>query len=428
MGDAAPGSPAQKIPVRPRPYRLQNEIQPYEWGTRDGEAFIPRLLGFEPEPGRPYAELWIGAHPKAPSKVRVEGGSLPLDEWIAAHPVEILGEEVARRFGPRLPFLLKVLSAGEPLSIQAHPNKAQAEQLHARDPEHYPDDNHKPEIAVALDSLQALVGVRPLPELEAVVQQTPELQEFLGAEACRSFLGEGGSASQNEQERVRALFSALLRRSATHGAELQEATDRLARRLRGASRPLSEAEAWFLRLHEQYPGPDVGLFALLLLNLVHLRAGQAIYTRAGVPHAYLKGNIVECMANSDNVVRVGLTPKFKDTHALLEILDVEARPAQVLSADAGQERVRYPVLSAEFQLTRWQLAAGKAIRLEAGGRLSFLLVTRGRVMLAWDSGSMPGQEVLRPGESVLLPAVLTRSSLSAVEEAEVFQVEVPADR
>ncbi len=91
-------------PVEARPYRLQNEIQPYEWGTRDQEAFIPRLLGIEPEPGRPYAELWIGAHPKAPSRAELDGELVPLDRWIAAHPQELLGENAVRRFGPRLPF------------------------------------------------------------------------------------------------------------------------------------------------------------------------------------------------------------------------------------------------------------------------------------------------------------------------------------
>ena len=135
--------------VAPRPYRMHNQIQHYAWGTRDQDAYIAHLLGNEPEEGVPYAELWMGAHPKAPSTIELEDGrTVALNMWIKAHPNAILGREVAERYG-KLPFLFKVLSAGQSLSIQAHPTKAQAEKLHARDPEHYPDNNHKPEIAVA---------------------------------------------------------------------------------------------------------------------------------------------------------------------------------------------------------------------------------------------------------------------------------------
>jgi mannose-6-phosphate isomerase len=140
---------------------MQNPIQNYDWGTRNKEAYIPQLLGIDAKPDTPYGELWLGAHPKAPSMVWVDGELTPLDQWISAHPIEVLGKAVARKFNGQLPFLLKVLSAGEALSIQAHPNKAQAKILHATDPLHYPDDNHKPEIAIALDSLTALVGIKP---------------------------------------------------------------------------------------------------------------------------------------------------------------------------------------------------------------------------------------------------------------------------
>jgi mannose-6-phosphate isomerase len=414
--------PAASLPVRPRPYRLLNEIQPYEWGTRDEEAFIPRLLGIPPEPGRPYAELWIGAHPKAPSKVSVHGEQIGLDAWIAAHPGEILGERALRRFGPRLPFLLKVLSAGEALSIQAHPNKAQAEKLHARDPAHYPDDNHKPEIAVALDDLAALVGIKPLAGLQEALARYPELGGILGPEAVG---GDFQKETAAPQERARALWSALLRRSVTQPQALDEALDRLADRLRAARPPLSEAEALFLELREKYPGPDVGLCAVFLLNLVHLQEGQAIFTNAGVPHAYLKGNIVECMASSDNVVRVGLTTKFKDAEALLEILDSQPRPAQILEAAPGPGETIYPVPSDEFQVSRLRLEAGSEAGLASNGGVSILLVTRGRALVAWEAGLEYGEEAFSPGQAALLPAVLVEARLRAVEGAEVFRVEVP---
>ena len=146
-----------------RPFRLLNKIQHYAWGARNEQAFIAKLLQLEVEKDKPYAELWMGTHPNAPSAVEInDQEKIPLDRFIKQFPKEVLGQKVIERFGVQLPFLFKVLSAGEALSIQAHPNKEQAAMLHQRDPEHYPDDNHKPEIAIALDQLTALVGFRPL--------------------------------------------------------------------------------------------------------------------------------------------------------------------------------------------------------------------------------------------------------------------------
>ncbi len=144
----------QTTTLEPRPYLMANKVQPYAWGGRGKDAFIPRLMGIEPLIGPASAELWMGVHPKAPSDVVMAGGSLvSLDQLIARHPVEILGQEVCDRFSGTLPFLFKVLSAAQPLSIQVHPNAEQAQTLHAQRPEHYPDATHKPEIAIARDPL-----------------------------------------------------------------------------------------------------------------------------------------------------------------------------------------------------------------------------------------------------------------------------------
>src|SRR6516162_10200615 len=175
-------SESVSTPVRARPYLMHNQVQNYEWGTHDDEAYIAALLGITPEPGKPYAELWMGAHPKAPSSVLVDRKQIPLDQWIAAHPQELLGATVAARFGKRLPFLFKVLAAGEALSIQAHPNKVQAKVLRENDPEHYPDDNHKPEIAIAIDALTALMGIKPFDELANSLWRYPEIAGFVGTE------------------------------------------------------------------------------------------------------------------------------------------------------------------------------------------------------------------------------------------------------
>lgn len=406
-------------PVEPRPYLLQGKIQHYAWGTMGHTAFIPKLLGITPAPNLPYAELWIGAHPKAPSDVMIDGQPVPLDQWITRYPVQLLGAPIAEKFANRLPFLFKVLSAGESLSIQAHPNKAQAEALHARDPEHYPDDNHKPEIAIALDALTALVGLKPLNQMRDTLTRYPEIAGFIGEEIC----GQLNAHSDAPQTGVQRLFSALITRSVTDIEALMGAIDALAGRLAITSTALTEAEALFLDLRQRYTGADVGLFALFLLNLVHLERGQGIFTEAGIPHAYLKGNIVECMANSDNVVRVGLTPKFKDAETLLDILDYTPRPVTILGNTPGvSDEVVYVTPAAEFQITRWALSPG-ATRVETtGGKLEALLVTNGDIAIDWQNGS---RAEFHRGETVLIPACLDVFTLHAPGGAEVFKTEIP---
>ncbi|RMH74168.1 MAG: mannose-6-phosphate isomerase, class I [Gemmatimonadetes bacterium] len=396
----------------PKPYRLQPQIQSYAWGTRDAGAYIPKLLGISPQPGRPYAELWIGAHPKAPSTVQFDDGAeCPLHQWIAAHPTAILGEAVVRTFGAQLPFLLKVLSAGQALSIQTHPNKAQAELLHAHDPEHYPDANHKPEIAIALDSLSALVGFRSRHEIEAVLSQYPEIATFMKWQPNREL---------DDAAFVRQVFCRLIRYTIHHEDELLPYIEQLADRL--ANQPVHTAhESLFLELRQIYSQADIGLFVLFFLNRVELTAGEAMYTAAGVPHSYLQGNIVECMANSDNVVRLGLTSKFKDAATLINILDYTAnagRPVIPATDDVSQV---YAVPSNAFQVMRWALPAGSLQVVPNPGAVQLLLVTSGAVCL---KGCF-GDHTLSRGECVLIPACLTEYTLLAGTDCQVFGATVP---
>jgi mannose-6-phosphate isomerase len=412
------------LPVEPRPYLMRNHIQHYAWGTRNDEAFIPRLLGTSPRPDTPYAELWMGAHPKAPSTVVVAGTAVSLDQWIAAHPLELLGPAVAERFSGRLPFLFKVLSAQEALSIQAHPDKAQAEVLHARDPEHYPDDNHKPELAVALDSLTALVGIKSLAGILDVLDRYPELADLVGREIHHQLKTARNPAYPEQQSLARGVFAALIRRSATCAEELSRSIDRLAGRLTESAGELREEERLFLDLRQKYTGADVGLLAIFLLNLVHLRAGEGIYTPAGIPHAYLKGNIVECMANSDNVVRVGLTPKFKDAEALIDILDCQPEAVYFLAGDPESAEVTYQTPFAEFQVSRRRMEPG-AEKSIAGSGPQVVIVTRGDVLIRWGGDRESGAEALRQGQSVFVPALLEEFQVKAMRCAELFVAQVP---
>jgi mannose-6-phosphate isomerase len=407
--------------VEARPYLMQNQIQHYEWGTHDEEAYIPRLLGIVSEPGIPYGELWMGAHPKAPSHVIFDEFSIPLDRWIASHPLELLGPEIAGRFNGNLPFLFKVLAAGEALSIQAHPNKAQAKLLHAQAPQHYPDDNHKPEVAIALDSLTALMGIKPFDELVETLQRYPEIAGFIGNDIASKLASASATRRDEQLAMTREIFVALLSRSMNQIAPLAQAIDTLHRRLGATSALPTEAEQLFLDLRHKYPGPDVGLLALFLMNLVHLKEGEGMFAEAGVPHAYLKGNIIECMANSDNVVRVGLTTKFKDARALIEILRYEPGPVSILGADTTSETTVYVTPAPEFRVSRLRLKPGSVVHELTHNRPQVYIVTQGAIELSWDRAT----QRFKRGQSVFIPAVLPQFSLVADSPSELFKVEVP---
>ena len=398
-----------------KPYFLINKIQNYAWGTKNEQAFIPKLLGFTPEPNKPYAELWMGTHPNAPSEVQTDRGRLSLIEFIRAHPQEILVKQVAERFGHQLPFLFKVLSAGEALSIQAHPNKGQAIALHARDPEHYPDDNHKPEIAIAIDQLTALIGFCPDDEIEEVLKSYPEITHFVGTEIVERFLNAKGEARKVS---FKNLFSTLMNRGQDEPRVLEETLQALEKRLQ-AKKILTEKEALFLELRAKYQ-TDIGLFVIFLLNLVHLQHGQGVFLKAGLPHAYVHGNIVECMANSDNVVRAGLTPKFKDVKTLTEILTYETGKVELYEPPDFQEEFIYSVPVPEFSIRHFQLTEGMLIKQRVNS-IEICIIISGDLTLAYGRYSV----TIKQGDAILIPAAMKEFLLNTLTDAEVFCAFVP---
>ncbi len=404
-----------------RPVFLENSIQNYSWGERGPTAFIPQLLGIPAQPDTPYAELWIGAHPTAPSQVVLEGKKVPLHKWIAENPEPILGERVVKKFGPQLPFLLKVLSAAEALSIQVHPNKEQAERLHARDPEHYPDANHKPEIAIALDGLKALAGFKSFEETVAALKEFPEIAEFLGEGAALT-----GPEPHARKNWVRRVYLTALRRSEENPAQLRQLLLRLDARFSSTPSDGDFLQKIYLELRQKY-GDDVGLLSLFLLRFAELKPGEAIFIDAGVPHAYLKGNIIECMANSDNVVRAGLTPKFKDVAAMEEVMQPEPKPVPVFGASPEAEEILYRTPAEEFRVVRLNLNPGQRKKIENSGSLTILLVVTGRLEVVWHSGAGENRVSVARGESLLVPARLGAFSLSARDHCLVFGVSVPGE-
>jgi len=298
--------------LQPQPYILKNTIQHYDWGTKGKNAFIPKLLNVKPEKDKPYAELWMGSHLNASSKIFIGGKEIELAEIIRQYPIEMLGNETAKRFSNTLPFLFKVLSANEALSIQVHPSKKQAIALNKKDPINYPDSNQKLEIAIALDSLTALVGFKPFNQIMRTLKDYPEIQDFIG---------ESDWSVTEKSKVIKRIFTKLIKKSVSDEVGLEDAFNKLNKRI-SKKKKQTEIEKYFLELSRKYKN-DIGLLILFFLNLVHLKRGEAVFTKPEIPHAYLKGNILECMSNSDNVIRAGLTPKFKDINTLLKVLNYE---------------------------------------------------------------------------------------------------------
>lgn len=279
----------------------------------------------------------MGTHPSNPSKDVTTGRTL-LD--LVQDNKALLASSVAARYGNQLPFLFKVLSVNKALSIQAHPNKKLAEQLHARDPKNYPDDNHKPEMAIAITPFEGFCGFRPLDEIVHFLESVPALRQLVGEDKAKEFAEVVRSTKDNSSEEatgrnkkaLQKIFGAVMSSSeadmAAAAKDLVESaasagSDFAAGGVSATSGSvLAELVA---RLHGQF-GPDYGLFVLFFLNFVTLRRGEALFLRADDIHAYVSGDIIECMASSDNVVRAGFTPKFKDVDTLVNMLTYNYAP------------------------------------------------------------------------------------------------------
>ena len=366
--------------------RLDNPIQTYAWGSRSA---IAELQGREPT-AEPEAEMWMGAHPKAPSVVQLDGEAIPLHEAITRHPETLLGTDVHRAYGPRLPFLLKVLAAGEPLSIQAHPDREQATAGFAREQEqgiaidaawrNYRDQNHKPEIIYALTPFTALRGMR----------SASELAKRLEAVGLSDWLMDGASPREG------------LRRFLALDGEALERARQLVLDRRG-SLDASSAE-WIERLEAHYPG-DRGVLAPVLLHLVELEPGQALFTGPGILHAYLGGVGVELMASSDNVLRCALTQKHVDGDELLRIARFDGASGLIEPVvESGVST--FETLADEFKLRVIELESGRHfVSAQSFEGIEILFCSKGSGRLEAVSGGEPNEEAFafRQGDAFLVP-------------------------
>lgn len=369
--------------------KMNNGVQNYAWGSTDA---LTNLYGIANPEGKPMAELWMGAHPKSSSYVKgSDGQEIALRSQISANLEQELGPKVAARFG-ELPFLFKVLCADQPLSIQVHPSKRAAELGFAKEnaagipidaaERNYKDANHKPELVYALTPFQAMNGFRELREIVSLLQPVsganPHIAEFL---------------THPDVDHLRTLFASLL--------SLEGEAKSLALGVLKSALNNQKGQPWdtIRSISEFYP-EDSGLFSPLLLNVITLKPGEGMFLYAETPHAYLNGVALEVMANSDNVLRAGLTPKYIDIAELLDNLKFTAKPAGELltsPVEKGAE-LSFPIPVEDFAFSIHSLSPEPQTLSQNSAAIIFCI--EGQTVL--EKGEE--MQVLKPGESCYLSA------------------------
>lgn len=340
-------------------------------------------------------QLWMGTHPSNPSTDLTTGRSL-LDR--IADNEQLMGSHISKKYEKRLPFLFKVLSIAKALSIQAHPNKGLAEQLHSRDPEHYPDDNHKPEMTIAITPFEGLCGFRPLQEIKHFLDKVPTLRQLVGEQNVKDFeMSIGNEAPSPKDEKAKkALQTAFTALMNSKPDDIKAAAPKLVDQAKEEGSNFADgalSAELISRLNNQFPA-DLGLFVTFFLNYVHLQPGEAMFLRADDIHAYISGDIIECMASSDNVVRAGFTPKFKDVDTLTTMLTYNFAPSDEqklepvdwphakFNADAGKsgsECKLYDPPIEEFCVLRTVLGSdGSKITFDPVEGPSIIICTQGK--------------------------------------------------
>jgi mannose-6-phosphate isomerase len=373
---------------------------------------------FKVEETQPYAELWLGTHPNGMSQVTVhkelqhggtysddsEDGITPtptetppasstsdvsssslsdssstrrsLLDYVQSDPLLHCGQPAQQD----LSFLLKILSVRTVLSIQAHPDKKLAETLHAARPDVYKDPNHKPEMAIAIsDTVTAMCGFRPLPEIAQHLQDYPEFRELLGSQTVSEL-----ETLQNSPA-TRAVLQHMFHGYMEAPEEtVQHHVTQMTTRLRALNEQPNDLQQLMLQLEEQFPG-DCGIFAPLIFNIVELNKGQALFIDANEPHAYISGEILECMACSDNVVRAGLTPKLKDVHTLVNMLTYKTSPPNIKEGQAVDKyTLRYEPPVKDFCVEMIHVPAGETYELTDISSPSVILTMDGEASLKQD--------------------------------------------
>ncbi len=394
---------------------LKNTIQEYAWGSHTA---IPELLGNDSPASTPQAELWMGAHPKASSMIKCDGEWRSLLELIAENPQGILGGKVAEKFESRLPYLFKVLAAAKPLSIQAHPSLVQAKEGFERENRlgipldafnrNYKDDNHKPECICALTFLWALNGFRKISDIISLMDRICPQGLKKELERLRR---------QPDSNGLKKFFQAMMTLEREPQRQIIDDAIKNAEKVKDEDK----AYQWMIDLHEEYPA-DVGVFSPIILNLICLEPGQAMFLPAGELHAYLDGVGIELMANSDNVLRGGLTPKHVDVKELLKILNFKQREVKILTTEKVNpcER-RYESLAEEFVLSVVTVKTDRGYYSPGERCVEILLCTDGKAVIS--DFAINKSIVINKGRSIIIPANVERYSIEG--NAVFYKASVP---
>ncbi|WP_207510315.1 mannose-6-phosphate isomerase, class I [Longitalea luteola] len=398
-------------------FKLQGKVQHYTWGGTD---FIPALLHLPNVDKKPFAEYWMGAHDNVPAEVILPDGTRqPLNAFIKQDAVTALGQPVHQRFG-RLPYLFKVLDVKDMLSIQVHPNKKAAESAFAAENmkgtpmnapnRNYKDDNHKPELMLALSDFWLLHGFKSPQALVTILMQTPELQFLVPI---------------FEGKNYHALYERVMTMDQHEVDEhLQPLLDRIVPLYEKGFLNRTQEDFWAARAAKTFCEPnklDRGIFSIYLFNLVNLKPGEAIFQDAGIPHAYLEGQNMELMANSDNVLRGGLTNKYIDVPELMHHTRFEAVIPDILKGTDGAVigETIFPTPAADFELRRLKLRTGVPVTLTAS-TAEILFVYEGAIKAS------DGQKELSLVKGETLLAVAGAGfELQASADAIVFRATVP---
>lgn len=390
-----------------KPFILKNSIQKYAWGSHSA---IQQLINKSPSE-EPWAELWMGTHPKASSRIYIHGKWFFLSDVIRSYPEKFLGKKAAQKFNNALPYLFKILAAEQPLSIQAHPNSAQAKNGYERENKkllvlnartrNYKDTNHKPECICALTRFAGVKGFRKM-------ASAVELLDFF----CPHSLTDEIETLKNKN--LKLFFQSLMELTGSRKDDvIAEAIQNVEKK-----NPPDIISKWLLRLFRQYP-TDIGVISPLFLNLFSLEPGQALFLPAGELHAYLDGMGIELMANSDNVLRGGLTTKHVDIPELLNVLNFVESDIEILTPRRFSDcEEQYPVFAEEFQLSSIEVNDSKTYTSSKTRSAEILLCVDGKACLSF------GEHInIKKGDSVLIPAAL--DSYQVKGSAKFYKAGVP---
>jgi mannose-6-phosphate isomerase len=401
--------------TKPSVYPLKGKVQHYAWGGYD---YIPSLLQESNVNRQPYAEYWLGAHPLHSATLQAGEQSVSLVQLIQEQPTEVLGQSVEQQFGS-LPYLLKVLDVKQMLSIQVHPDKASAGVAFEAENSagvpinafnrNYKDTNHKPELMVALSDFWLLHGFKPENQLEEVLSSEPDFDFLLEEFEQKGYEGLYKKVMTMEQQEVNAVLKPVMNRILPlyRNGELQK----------------KHEDFWAARAVETFckdDNYDRGIFSIYFFNLLHLQKGEGIYQPAGMPHAYLEGQNVEIMANSDNVLRAGLTDKHIDIDELMKHVRFEATHPNILRPVINETETVYKSPAAEFELSRYQLKKGAEQQWQATGP-EILLLLNGKLQIASGETSL----TIKKGEAAFAVAGAA-VACKPLEESIVFRAVVPS--